>query len=76
MKSNTITTVGLFILFTSVQSWVLPPGNFLSQFASRHDRASITVYLPTTDVSRKLIRNNEKSVTAILDESKIAQRQL
>ena len=59
----------LSILFGSVQSWVLPSGNFLNEFAITHDRSSITVYLPSSDVSRKLIKNNQKSATTALNVS-------
>ena len=57
----------LFSLFSPIQSWILPPGSFLSEFATSHDRASITVYLPTSEFSTKSIRNNQKYVTSILE---------
>ena len=57
----------LFSFFSPIQSWILPPGSFLSEFATSHDRASITVYLPTSEFSTKSIRNNQKYVTSILE---------
>ena len=67
MKVMKYITIALF--FSSLNaSWVLPPGHFLREFAIKHDRASITVYLPSRDASRKLIRDNLKTVTD--DESK------
>ena len=67
MKVMKYLTVALF--FSSLKaSWILTPGHFLREFAIKHDRASIIVYLPSTDVSRKLVRDNLKSVTD--DESK------
>ena len=70
------TIVKIFFLFHSlgsIQSWVFPPGIFLNEFASMHDRASITVYLPSTNVYRKLIVNNQKSATFVnvSNESKL-----
>ena len=58
-------TIILSFVFSSVtiSSWVLPPGDFLTQFALKHNRASITVYLPSKNASRNLIKRNKKSVT-------------
>ena len=43
----------------------LSHGTFLNEFAFMHDRSSITVYLPSTHVSRKLLVDNQKSATGI-----------
>ena len=42
---------------TIVQSWILPPGDFLSDFASEHDRTSIIIYLPQ-NIPQKWIKNH------------------
>ena len=67
MYYSNITKGFLLLFLSSVQPWVLPPGSFLSEFAISHDRASITIYLPTRDISARMIRNHQKSVTKILN---------
>ena len=68
-KAMKLSTIIISFVFSSVPitSWILPPGMFLHQFALKHNRASITVYLPSTDVSKTLIRNHQKSLTTVKD---------
>ena len=45
------------ISVTIVKSWILPPGDFVSNFVDEHGRSSITIYLPQM-VPLKWIKNN------------------
>ena len=48
----------LVCIFVSVAtSWILPPGDFLRQVATEHDRTSIIIYLPHM-IPLKWIKNN------------------
>ena len=40
-----------------MKSWTLPPANFLSNFATEHDRTSIIIYLPDQKIPHKWIKN-------------------
>ena len=65
-----ITTI-LGILFCSSTTNSLIVSNFINEFAALHNRGSIIVYLPTIDVSKKLLTDQQKSMTSNnFDESK------
>ena len=40
-----------------VKSWILPPKDFLIDFATKHDRTSIIIYLPHQKLPQKWIKN-------------------
>ena len=35
------------ILCPLIHAWVVPPGNFINEFANQHQLTSITIYLPS-----------------------------
>ena len=64
----------LFVLFGPIQLWILPPGDFVRNFAITHNRASVTIYLPTSNFTLKSVVRNQISITTLSDfsdESKI-----
>ena len=65
-----ITTIlGILCCSSTIDSLILL--NFINEFAVLHNRGSIVVYLPTTDVPKKLLIDQQKSMTSnIFDESK------
>ena len=65
-----ITTI-LGILFCSSTIDSLIVLNFINDFAVIHNRGSIIIYLPTIDVPKKLLIDQQKSMTSnIFVESK------
>ena len=65
-----ITTIlGILFCSSTIDSLIIL--NFINDFAVIHNRGSIIIYLPTTDVPKKLLIDQQKSMTSnIFDESK------
>ena len=61
MQYITITLVILIFFSSTVKSWI--PINFIAEFAIHHSRGSITIYLPTLDVPKKILIDHQKSMT-------------
>ena len=63
------TILGILFSSSTINSLIL--SSFINEFAVLHNRNSIIVYLPTIDVSKKLIIDQQKSMKSnIYDEIK------
>ena len=61
MLHTAIKVLFLFHTSISIKSFKLYQGIFFNEFAFMHDRTSITVYLPSVNISNKLLVDNQKS---------------
>ena len=48
-----------------IECWNIPSGTFLNQFALKHDKNSISIYLPEPQISSLLIKSHLRQISSI-----------